>query len=241
MSDEHLIDQTAPILETSPETVTPTTTSETPTPEPEKTVSMPQSKLNELISSRLASVLKREAKQAEELTRLREIAAGSAPDASELEKTRALLADERLRASAAEKHAEQQEKAVLQSRLSASIDAVDAASVSKLLADSLTKKEGKWIVIDDETGAERLNPDGSAQTPEQAYSIWASAHPWAIRGRTIPGTGATGSTGSIPPPQVPLEYYFGPKSNSAAVNKLSLTRPDEYARLRREAVKKGLI
>jgi len=173
--------------------------------------------------------------------RLQALAVGNSPDASEVEKLRAQLADEKLRAAAADARATQQEKQVFQNQLATQIDAVDAASVSKLLADSLAKRGGKWVVIDEETGVDKLNADGSAQTPAQAYAEWALKHPWAIRGRVVAGTGSTGSTGSVPPPQVPLEHYFGSKSNAAAVNKLSIQRPEEYRRLRREAIKKGLI
>jgi hypothetical protein len=229
-----IIDDVAPILIDTPPI-------ERESPEPEKQVTMSQSQLDALIKSRQAASLKKAAKAEEELSRLKAITVGSSEDASTVEKLRAEIALEQQRASAAEARAAAQEKAILQGRLGSSINAVDTESVSKLLADRITMRDGKAIVLD-ESGAEQKNPDGSPTSPEQLYQSWAEAHPWAIRGQVIPGTGERGFQGQRPPAQIPLEQIFGPKSDARLANQIALRNGGrDYARMKIEAKKRGLI
>jgi hypothetical protein len=233
-----VIDQVAPILEPVVEPTTPATEA----PE-EKQVTMTQAQLDALIKSRQAASLRKAATAEAEVARLKAITVGNSEDASTVEKLRAEIALEQQRASAAEARAAAQEKSVLLSRLGSGIDAVDPESVGKLLSDRIAMRDGKPVVLD-ESGAEQVNPDGSAVSPEQLYSSWAASHAWAIRGRTITGTGQTSSAGSgnsIPPPSIPLERLFGPKSDGKLINQIAITDNARFQRLRAEAKRKGLI
>jgi len=235
MSD--MIDIVAPVIHQEPvvEPIAP----ETEAPE-EKQVTMSQSQLDALIKSRQAASLRKAATAEAEVARLKAIAVGNSEDASTVEKLRAEIALEQQRASTAEARASAQEKSALLSRLGAGIDAVDPESVGKLLSDRIAMRDGKPIVLD-ESGAEQVNPDGSAVSPEQLYSSWAASHAWAIRGRTITGTGSSGSGNSIPPPSIPLERLFGPKSDGKLINQIAITDNARFQRLRSEAKKRGLI
>lgn len=172
--------------------------------------------------------------------RLQALAVGNSPDASEVEKLRAQLADEKLRASAADARAVAQEKQVYQSRLAAQVDAVDASAVSKLLADNLVNRDGKWVVLDD-AGVERVGADGVPVTPEILYNEFALSHPWAIKGRTINGTGQGGSTGSAPPAALDWRRYVGSHSSAADANRLAQRDPRAYAEMKRQARAAGAI
>lgn len=234
----NVIDQVAPILEPVVEPTTPATEA---SPE-EKQVTMSQSQLDALIKSRQAASLRKAAAAEAEVARLKAITVGNSEDATQIEKLRAEIALEQQRASAAEARAAAQEKAVLQSRLGASIDAVDSESVSKLLADRIVMRDGKAIVVD-EAGVEETNGDGTPTSPEQLYTTWAAAHPWAIRGRVVTGTGQGGSTGLPAPAQIPLERIFGPASDSRLANQVAQGKIPgmDYKRLKMLAQRKGLI
>ena len=175
-----------------------------------------------------------------QVEQLKQVAVGNSPDASEVEKLRAQVADSELKAKAADARATAQEKALLQSRLAAQIDSVDANAVSKLLADNLVNRDGKWIVIDD-NGTDRIDAAGNPVTPEALYREFAESHPWAIRGRTITGTGQGGSSSSAVPTGIPLEKLFGRTSDSRLANNLALRDKRAYDAAKREAISRGLI
>ena len=242
MTEQNTIDIAAPILNPEPAPEVPEVVPENVILVPDKVISITQSALDSLIKSRQAASLKKAAAAEAELARVKAITVGSAESATEIEKLRAEISLEQQRATAAEARAAQQEKAVLLTQLGTAIDAVSVSDVGKLIGDSIVQRDGKWAVVVD--GVEQVNVDGTPVTPQQHYAAWAANHLYAIRGRTLSGGGGTSSSGSSFRTSVtdkPLSFYFGAGSNAAAVNALSIQRPDEYKRLRREAVAAGIL
>ena len=159
-----------------------------------------------------------------------------------MEKLRAEIALESQRAAAAEARAAAQEKAALQGKLGAAINAVDTESVSKLLADRIVMRDGKAVVLD-ESSVEQTNIDGTPTTPQQLYQSWAEAHPWAIKGEVIPGTGSIRSQGPMPPRDPGWAHFVGPNSSARDANILCSTPEGKrrYAEYKRQARAAGAI
>jgi hypothetical protein len=198
---------------------------------------MSQERLDKLIAEKMGvagrEAKKRAAELETEVARLREIAAGRSENSSELEKIRGELAAAKIERDAiAAAAAQSRKEAFISSQVSAQDFVCDAETLKRLTQDD--------IVYNDETKTWVTAADPEVSAADY-YKNYATARPWLQKGRTITGTGLGGSTGSQPPTQLPLEHYFGPKSNAAAINALSLRDPDKYKRLRAEAVKKGLI
>jgi hypothetical protein len=238
MTELNAIDIAAPILVPAPEVETPSPA--VPVVE-EKQITMSQSALDALIKARQSSSLKKAAAAEAEVARLRAITIGTAPDSSEVEKLRAQVADSQLMAAAAEARAIAQSKEILQARLAAQIDAVDASSVSKLLRDNLSwnATEKRFDVLTDD-GTLRTNADGSAMKPETLYSEFQGSHPWAIRGRVLSGAGSTSSV-APPPTTYDVAKLFGPNSDGRLINQISLTNKPLYQKLRAEAKARNLV
>lgn len=212
-----------------PETVT--VLGDTPETPEEKQVTMSQTALDNLIKSRQSAALKKTAALEAENQRLKEIAAGQGANATELERIRGELSASKLERDAIAAEAARNKK---ESFIAAQVQKLgfvcDPTTLTRLTQDEITY---------DEATKQFVTADGSSA--DDYFKRFAESRPYLIKSTVVFGTGSSGSTGSTPPPQVPLEFYFGPKSNSAAVNKLAIQRPDEYKRLRRAAIAKGLI
>jgi len=159
----------------------------------------------------------------------------SSPESSETERLRAELQLARAESEAVKTAAAEATRASDIERELTRAGVLDPPLLRAAISDRVQRQGNDYQILDD-SGAIR-----EGVSLKQFVEEEAGKRPYLVKGTVIPGAGARGSSGSIPPPQIPLEHYFGPKSNAAAVNKLSLQRPDEYQRLRREAVRKGLI
>jgi hypothetical protein len=238
-----LLDSIAPVIHGEPPVP------EVPAVEPEpelKILNLTQKRLDEII----VDAMKRSGRSAKdeaaalklENERLKAQVVGGSPDSTEVERLRAAVADGALRAEAAERKATEQSKGILQARLAQTIDSIDGDSTTKLLRDNLTwNPTSKSFDVLDDNGVIR-----EGITPEVLYTEFAQTHPWSIRGRTLSGGGGTGSVGGlVRPAGFTAEQLFGPTSNAALANRLSLSRDpherSQYSRLRSEAKQKGLI
>jgi hypothetical protein len=211
----------------------------------DKTVTLPQSKLDEIIKKsmgRAASQVREENEQLRtENERLKTVVSGSG-DADELSRTKGLLAEERLKNQAVLDRSIAQQKDLLISQEAAANNHVDVDTTLRLVRGNLRHDAatGSFTVVDDQ-GNPRLTPAGDPMSVSEFFKDFSSKKLHLIRGSVLPGTGSGSSTGSIPPVTKPLRFYFGPSSNAAAVNALSQRDPQTYKRLRAEAVRAGLV
>jgi len=176
--------------------------------------------------------------------RLQALAVGNSPDASEVEKLRASIADERLRAQAAEDRAAMLAKTTYQQTLAAKFNHVDPDTSTKLLQNHLKfDAELKTFVAVDDAGVTRLNADGTPMTGEKLYDEFSNAKPWLVKSNVIFGTGSTGSWASSKPISAdpPLELLFGPKSDGKLINQIAIKDNARFQILRAAAKRKGLI
>lgn len=227
------IDQIAPVLSPEPG-VPPTPESEAPSEE--KKIVMTQTQLDALIKGRQSSVLKRAANLEKENERLKEIAAGSQPDSSELERVRASLREKEMETDALRAESLATKKSNFILCLAQREGFVDNDVVLKLVRDNF-----KWDA--EKKGYVVLNDQGDIvdTAPEKWMQDYAAQRPWMVRGTTISGTGATRSQGPLPPTPLPLTALFGSKSSSKAANDLALRDPVRYRTLKAQAIREGLL
>lgn len=173
--------------------------------------------------------------------RLKEVAAGQGSQ-DELERVRGELASARLEQQAILDKAVAQSKDLLIAQEAAKARFVDIDTMQRLVRGNLRHDAatGTFTVVNDD-GTPRLNAVGDPLPVSEFFEDYGNKKPWLVKGSVIPGTGSSGSGNSVPPPQKPLSFYFGPSSNAAAINALSLRDPATYRRLRAEAVRAGLI
>jgi hypothetical protein len=153
--------------------------------------------------------------------------------AAELEASKAEVASLKATSAESTKTAELQ-------RLAMAENFIDVGLITTILAPRVQRQGNTYVVVN-EDGTARQNAAGENQTLAEAVAQEAANRPYLVRGQVRSGGGGTSSSGTPPPTSRPLTFYFGPGSNSAATNALSIQRPDEYRRLRQEAVKIGLV
>jgi hypothetical protein len=204
---------------------------DTPETPAEKQVTMTQASLDALIKSRQAAALKKAAALETENQRLREVAAGQSADSSELEKIRGELAAAKIERDAISAAAAQSKKeSFVAQQVQKQGFVCDAHTLLQLTQNDLQYDEAaKTFVTADGTSA------------DDYFKRFADARPYLVRSTVHAGTGQSGSVGTTPPATKPLSFYFGAHSSAAAVNRLSIEKPEEYRRLRREAISQGLI
>jgi hypothetical protein len=231
----NVIDEVAPIL--TPEPV-PVPAPESETPPEEKQVTMTQAQLDSLIKNRQSSVLKRAANLEKENARLKEIAAGSQPDSTELEKVRASLREKEMETDALRAESLASKKSNFILGLAQREGFVDNDVVLKLTRDNFKwdAEKKSYVVLNDEG-------DVVETTPQKWMQDYATSRPWMVRGTTVGGTGGSGSSASasIVPQQVPLTSLFGSKSSSRMANDLALRDPVRYRTLKAQAIREGLL
>ena len=98
------------------------------------------------------------------------------------------------------------------------------------------------MVVDD-AGTPRLNADSEPMSVSEFFRDFSSKKLHLVRGNTIPGGNARGSDGSASslPPRIKVEEIFGPRSSSRAASDLMRRSPQEYRRLKEEAISKGIL
>jgi hypothetical protein len=218
----------APVLSSEP-AVPAVPESETP---PEKQITLSQSALDNLIKSRQSSALKKAAALEIENQRLREVASGQGADASELERIRGELAASKIERDAIAASAAQSKKeSFITGQVQKQGFVCDATTLSQLTQDDLTYDEA----------TKQFKVVGSEESPDAYFKRFAESRPYLVKSTVISGTGQGGSGSTVPPPTRPLSFYFGPSSNAAETNRLSLRDPQTYKRLRAEAVRAGLV
>jgi hypothetical protein len=153
-----------------------------------------------------------------ELARAKEEAAAKAAELSlyqqgqtpELIEARAQLAAEKVARAAAEDRQVTAEKRTLLREEAQAADIISPVDAARLLGANVIHKDGKFVVVDD-AGEPRVNDAGEPLQVRDLVKEFALARPYAVRGRTLPGTGSHVS-GAPVRPTVPLESLFGPKA-----------------------------
>jgi hypothetical protein len=175
-----------------------------------------------------------------EVAHLKTIQAGSAPNADEVSRLKAEIAAQKLENDSIKLAAQKQARDTFITGQAVKQQFIDPSIVVRLTADNIRTDGTNYTVVDD-SGNPRTAADGTPLTPDAFYAEYATARPYLVKGQVKSGGGGTSSSGTPAPTTLPLGYYFGPGSNSAAVNALSIRDPQSYKRLRAEAQKAGLV
>ncbi len=113
------------------------------------------------------------------------------------------------------------------------------SDAARLLSDSVKFIDGQWVPVDP-NGNIRTKTGGEPMSVLDLAREHAEARPWSVRGSVKGGSGSHEAS-RFAEPEPELRDLFGAKSNAEAANRLALTKPREYARLRRLAQAGGLI
>lgn len=151
----------------------------------------------------------------------------------------------------AESRAEKSKQEVIAERKNALINGyalkegfVDLAAVAALSKGNLVWDEAnnKFNVLNDE-GQPRMNAAFDPMTVDEYFADFAAKRPYLVKGQVRSGTGAepAGGHGAGSNQRHTVEQIFGKGSSSKLANDLALKNPKEYARLRAEAVAKGIL
>jgi hypothetical protein len=246
MTEISRIDELAPVVEReAPPVVPPIPVAEEDT---SRIVNISQQKLDRLISSamgRSAATTRAELAAANQtITDLQVQLRAANPDSTVADCLNAELAVARAEIVSIKASAAQQATASHLEQLAARANFLDPALTRQILASQVQRNpDGSYSVLDSH-GAVRVNAEGAPISVEQLIEETAADKPFLVKGQWKSGGGGTSSSGSSFRTSVadkPLEFYFGPKSNAAAVNALSIQKPDEYRRKRAEAVRAGIL
>lgn len=121
---------------------------------------------------------------------------------------------------------------------------VKPEQVSKLVGDRIVfDEQTKRFAVRNDDGSIAAGPDGKPVPVEAFISAFASENPHLIRGEVKLGTGSTESRqwNGEPNQADRLRQLFGRGSDAKVANLLAIRQPEEYRRLRREAVRLGLL
>jgi hypothetical protein len=121
---------------------------------------------------------------------------------------------------------------------------VDPAIVVQLTRDLVQfDEQRKAFVVLGDNGSAKLNAAYEPMSLEEYLNDFATKNPYLVRGDTRGGAGSTESqrSGLSSNGKFTVDQVFGKKSDSALANKLALTDPKEYARLKVEARAAKLI
>lgn len=235
---ENVIDQVAPVLSPEP-VVAPVVQPESGAPQ-EKQITMSQSKLDELIKGRQSAALKKAAALEKENTRLKEIAAGAAPDASELERVRAELSARTLETDRLREESAAAKKTAFILGQAAQNRVLDKATD---VVVTMTKNNLRWN--NEKKGYDVLNDAGDIQdtTPEKFFQEFLNSRLYLVKGEVVPGIGSSGSNASASavPRDLGWAHYIGPNSNSRDANALAQRDPRKYQEYKRQARAAGAI
>ena len=242
------IDKVAPVLEPlTPASTLPEIQSPVAVPE-DREVTLKQSRLDDLIrkaQGRAGSEARAEAfrlKRENELLKAQKI--GNSEDSTEVERLRAQVADEKLRADRASEESAKLAKQAYQERLNSKFDLIDHDAATKLLQGNLKydPEVKDWVATDD-SGVTRLNTDGTPMSGEALYAEFAATKKHFVKGTTIPGTGASGSHASRAAIPATLDWrkYVGPQSDASKANALAQRDPRAYQEMKRQARAAGVI
>lgn len=114
-------------------------------------------------------------------------------------------------------------------------------------AVALTERSVKWdedrgtFVVLNERGVERLNSSYEPMSLEEYYAEFAAKRPHLVRADVRGGAGGTESAALSHDGKVQLNKVFGKGSSAAEALALKRKNPAEYARMRQEAVRLGMI
>src|SRR6266478_3016124 len=162
------------------------------------------------------------------------------PDASQSDVLRAELEASKAQIASLQAAGAESAKLTELQKLAVAENFIDVSLITTILAPRV-QRQGNTYIVTNEDGTIRQNAAGENLSLAEAVAQEAANRPYLVRGQVKTGGGGTSSSGTPPPTSRPLNFYFGPGSNSAATNALSIQRPDEYRRLRQEAVKIGLV
>ena len=114
----------------------------------------------------------------------------------------------------------------------------DNQLASEILRASTRMIDGKVTIVAAD-GTPRLNSEFSPMTPAELARELGTSKPFLVRSNFKPGLGSIVSTN--PPATVKLEEIFGASSNSGLANKIAMSDPSKYRRMRAQAVQAGLL
>jgi hypothetical protein len=237
MADEANIDNVTPLIagdetpETTPETRV------TYTPEQQKHLEG----LLKLAQNRAAKELRAELARAKEETAAKaaELSLYQQGQTPELIEARQQLAAEKAARAAAEDRQTAAEKRVLLREEAQLADIISPADAARLLGANVVHKDGRFVVVDDQ-GEPRVNDAGEPLQVRDLVREFAAARPYAVRSRTLPGTGSSMNSGGPVRQPVPLSRLFGPKAEGRLVFELSKDMR-AYREAKARAQAEGLI
>ena len=158
-----------------------------------------------------------------------------------LEKTRGELAAARLESAALKESATKGEKDLLIAQEASKHGFIDVTTLQRLTRDNLKHTDQGFVPVDD-AGNPMLNAAQDPMTVEEFFRDYGNKHAYLVRSSVKPGTGSSGSTGSaLGSPRYDIYKLFGPNSDASACNRLAISDPVTYRRLREEAKRKGLV
>jgi hypothetical protein len=192
---------------------------------------------------RAGKLARQEAEQLRvENQRLKDAVSGTG-SADELERTKGLLAEERLRNQAVLDASVKQQRDLVIAQEASKHGFVDASTLQQLTRQNLRHNTdtGAFDVVD-ESGNPRLNAAGEPLSVTDFFADYGNKKPYLVRGSVVSGTGQGSSLGSQPPAQIPLEKLFGRNSDSRLANEYSKRNGGrDYKLAKLEAQKRGLI
>lgn len=207
----------------------------------EKTVHLSQKALDEIISKSMGRAAKDvRAKLAETEAKLQtaeDALKAASPNSTEVERLTAQLRLAEAEVNAVKNSAAEAAKTTDIERAMAKADIIDPAIFRAAVADRVQRKaDGSYEILDD-AGAVR-----EGVSLQQFIDEQAAARPYLVKGRVISGTGQGGSTSNATIPQgIRVEQVFGPTSSSKIASEVMRRSPAEYARLKREAISRGIL
>lgn len=121
---------------------------------------------------------------------------------------------------------------------------VNLDMVIKLTQDQVTydKDQDRFIVLNN-SGQQRLNASMEPMTLDEFYADFVNANKYLVRSEVGSGIGSTESArnSAFGRTKYTWDQVFGPKSSSATASKLIKEDPQEYKRLRAQAVDNGVL
>lgn len=199
----------------------------------------------ELGKAKTPSEKKESKAEAEALAaQIQEMKAIQSQTAAEMDRLKQLAASKDKDVEAARKEALNIRKQNAIQSAASSHGFVDVDVVTALTSEAIQfdPEKAKFYVVG-ENGQPRLNAAYEQMSLDEYFQEFATKKPYLVRGDVKGGVGSTEAQRSALNQQgkYPVDQIFGKGSNAALANKLALTQPKEYARLKAEARDKGLI
>jgi hypothetical protein len=201
----------------------------------ERQVTMSQAHLDGVIKKAMGKAGADARAEAERLRqeneRLKTVVSGTG-SADELERTKGLLAEERLRNQQVLDASIRQQRDLVIAEQASQHGFVDAETLQRLTRQNLrhNAETGSFEVVDD-NGLPKMNGAGEPMSVTEFFRDYGDRKPYLQRGIVKPGQGSVPSQG-VPLPTEDWHKYFGPRSDARAANALAMRDKRAYNRLK---------